>query len=150
MTLARPTPAQLFLTALAAAAPGLSLADGAALFSETCAACHGEGGVGTPGLAPPLNLTDFWAGLGDKAPAYVAGVLMSGLTGRITAGGMDYIGLAMPAQTHLTDAEAAEVGTFVLATLGGQAAQAVTAEAVAADRAAPLPHADLRALRKGG
>lgn len=144
-------PRPLLLAALCATAtPGLALADGATLFSETCAACHGEGGVGTPGLAPPLNLADFWAGLGDKAPAYVAGVLMSGLTGKITAGGMDYIGLAMPAQVHLTDAEAAEVGTFVLATLGGQAAQAVTPEAIAADRAAPPTHADLRALRKGG
>lgn len=146
MTPARPTLAAL----IAAALPGAALADGATLFSQTCAACHGESGVGTPGLAPPLNLADFWTGLGDKAPAYVAGVLMSGLTGRITSGGMDYIGLAMPAQTQLTDAEAAEVGTFVLATLGGQAGQAVTAEAIAADRAAPPPHADLRALRKGG
>lgn len=147
MTPARPL---LLAAAFAAAAPGLCRADGATLFAETCVACHGEGGVGTPGLAPPLDLADFWAALGDRAPAYVAGVLMSGLTGKITAGGMDYIGLAMPAQTHLSDAEAAEVGTYVLATLGGQQAQAVTAEAVAADRAAPPPHADLRALRKGG
>lgn len=130
--------------------PGAAAADGATLYAETCAACHGEGGAGTPGLAPPLNLAEFWAGLGDRAPAYVAGVLSAGLTGRITAGGIDYIGLAMPAQAHLTPEESAEVATYVLASLGGQDGLAVTPAMVEADRAAPPSHADLRALRKGG
>lgn len=143
-------PRPILAALCAAALPGGALADGAAVFSGTCAACHGEGGVGTPGLAPPLDRPDFWAGLGDDAPGYVAGVLMSGLTGRITAGGMDYVGLAMPAQSHLSDAEAAEVGTYVLAILGGQAGRVVAPETIAKDRATPLPHADLRALRKGG
>ncbi|PZQ49909.1 MAG: hypothetical protein DI556_10680 [Rhodovulum sulfidophilum] len=133
-----------------AALPGAALADGASIFADTCAACHGEAGVGNPGLAPPLDLADFWAGLGDKAPAYVAGVISSGLTGRINAAGIDYIGLAMPAQAHLSDAEAAEVATYVLATLGGLSGATVSTEMMTADRAAPPSHADLRAMRKGG
>ena len=142
---------KLAAAALAAAIlPGAAAADGATVFAETCAACHGAGGVGVPGIAPPLNLADFWAGLGDRAPAYVAGVLSAGLTGKVTAGGVDYIGLAMPAQAHLSPEEAAEVATYVLATLGGQAGLAVTPEMIAADRAAPPAHAALRTLRKGG
>jgi mono/diheme cytochrome c family protein len=135
---------------VAAALPGAAFADGATVFAETCAACHAEGGVGTPGLAPPLDLVDFWAGLGEKAPAYVAGVLSAGLTGKISAGGVDYIGLAMPAQAHLSVEEAAEVATYVLASLGGQTGLAVTPAMIEADRAAPPSHADLRAMRKGG
>lgn len=125
-------------------------ADGATTFTDICAACHGEGGVGNPGLAPPLNLADFWAGLGGKAPDYIAGVLAAGLSGKISAGGMDYIGLAMPAQAELSDTDAAAVATYVLGTLGGQAGVTVTPEAIAAARAAPPAHADLRKLRKGG
>lgn len=129
---------------------GPALADGAATFGSICAACHGEGGVGTPGLAPPLDLADFWKGLGDKAPSYIAGVIAAGLTGKISAGGMDYIGLAMPAQAELSDADAAEVATYVVATLGGQGGTSVTPEEVAHARAAPPSHADLRKMRAGG
>lgn len=132
---------------LGALAPAVH-ADGAALFEEHCSACHSPGGVGTPGLAPPLNLTDFWQGLGDRAPSYISGVLMSGLTGKINAGGVDYIALAMPAQEQLTDDEAAEVASYVLSDLG-QTKLAVTPAEIAATRAAPPSHADLRKIRKG-
>lgn len=133
--------------ALGALAPAVH-ADGAELFEEHCTACHSTGGVGTPGLAPPLNLSEFWQGLGDRAPAYVSGVLMSGLTGKINAGGVDYIALAMPAQEQLTDEEAATIASYVLGDLG-QTQLAVTPAEIAAARAAPPSHADLRKVRKG-
>ena len=134
----------------AATAAGPAAADGAATFASICAACHAEGGVGTPGLAPPLTLADVWQGLGEKAPAYIAGVLASGLTGKISAGGMDYIGLAMPAQAELSDQDAAEVATYVLIELGGQSGASVTVADIAAARAAPPSHADLRKMRSDG
>ena len=143
-------PAALGALLGALAVAGEARADGATIFAETCAACHGDAGVGAPGLAPPLDLADFWAALGDKGPDYLAGVLAAGLSGRITAAGVDYIGLAMPAQPELSDADAAEVATYVLATLGGQSGAAVSPEVVAGVRAAPPSHADLRATRKGG
>lgn len=140
--------AAAFAAAICAALPSAVLADGATLFEDNCTACHAAGGVGTPGLAPPLNLHDFWAKLGDKAPGYISGVIAAGLTGKIAAGGMDYIGLAMPAQEHLTDEEAAEVATYVLTTFGGVEA-VVTSEQIATARATPPSHADLRKIRKG-
>ena len=40
-------------------------ANGEALFSQTCVACHGAGGVGVDGLGPKLIGNEFVAGLSD-------------------------------------------------------------------------------------
>ncbi|NOZ51136.1 MAG: c-type cytochrome, partial [Chloroflexi bacterium] len=40
-------------------------AKGAALFSKTCQACHGEGGVGVEGFGKSLTTSEFVAGLSD-------------------------------------------------------------------------------------
>lgn len=37
----------------------LAATKGEAVFNEVCAACHGEKGVGIPGLAPPLKGSKF-------------------------------------------------------------------------------------------
>lgn len=140
--------AAAFAAALALAQPVAAEAEGAQVFHAVCAACHAEGGIGTPGVAPPLNRPEFWSKLGPKAPGYISGVLAAGLTGKISAAGQDYIGLAMPAQEKLTDAEAAAAASWVLATLGGISEQ-VTPEQIASARAAPPAHADLRKIRKG-
>ena len=71
---------------------------GEALFSSICAACHGDQGQGTAGIAPPLVDPTLWQGLGDKAPVYIAGVMAGGMSGKINANGVDYIGLVMPTQ----------------------------------------------------
>ncbi len=131
---------------LVAAAPLAQAADGAAVFETRCSACHAAGGVGTPGLAPPLNRPGFWSGLGDKAPEYIAGVVTHGLNGTITAAGQKYLGLAMPPVAIATDEELAQATSWVLATLGGLKL-AVTADDIAAARAKTLTAADLRAMR---
>ena len=136
--------ALLVLAAVAAA--GAVRADGAAGFAETCAACHGEAGVGIPGIAPPLARPAFWAALGDKAPQYLAGVMAAGMAGKLTVEGQLYIGLIMPPQSHLEAAELAEIGTYVLQGLGGTTA-VVDVETVAAALKAPPAHADLKAMR---
>ncbi len=136
--------ALLVLAAVAAA--GAVQADGAAGFAETCAACHGEAGVGIPGVAPPLARPAFWAALGDKAPQYVAGVMAAGMAGKLTVEGQLYIGLIMPPQSHLEAAELAEIGTYVLQGLGGTTA-VVDVETVNAALKAPPAHADLKAMR---
>lgn len=136
--------ALLVLAAVAAA--GAVRADGAAGFAETCAACHGEAGVGIPGVAPPLARPAFWASLGDKAPQYLAGVMAAGMAGKLTVEGQLYIGLIMPPQSHLEAAELAEIGTYVLQGLGGTTA-VVDVETVEAALKAPPAHADLKAMR---
>ena len=122
--------------------------DGAALFAQHCAACHNQGGTGTPGFAPPLNRPAFWAALGPEAPAYLAGVMTAGLAGTIRVEGETYAGLIMPAQA-LDDAALAAIGDHVLKDLGGQEA-GLAPDLVSGTRAAPPSHADLRAMRPDG
>ncbi|WP_167620056.1 c-type cytochrome [Paracoccus ravus] len=117
-----------------------------ALFSENCAACHNEGGIGTPGFAPPLNRPGFWAGLGDQATTYISAVTTHGLNGTITAAGEKYIGLAMPGIEGPSDEEMAAINSWVLGTLG-ETDKVVTAEDIAAAKAQKISAADLRAMR---
>ena len=134
------------LVLVALAVTGTAQADGAAKFAETCAACHGEAGVGIPGVAPPLARPAFWAAFGDKAPTYLSGVMASGMGGKLTVDGQMYVGVIMPSQAHVGATDLAEIGTYVLQGLGGTTA-VVEVETVEAAIKAPPPHADLRAMR---
>ncbi|MBE0579559.1 cytochrome c [Devosia sp.] len=117
------------------------------LFVDACSGCHQLGGVGQPALAPPLVDPALWAGLGEQAPDYLVGVIVGGLTGKITVAGQDYIGLAMPPQDWMTDEEIAAVAAYVLNDLNGLDLTA-TPELIAAIRPAHPSHQDLRAIRK--
>lgn len=131
---------------LAAVAPAANAQDGKALFDSVCAACHQAGGVGNPGIAPPLNDAALWQRLGDRAPGYVAGVMAAGLTGTIQSGGQVYAGLVMPPQA-MSDEELAAIGSYLLGTLN-QTGQAIEPALIARTRAAPPSHSALQKLRK--
>lgn len=130
--------------ALAAPAAPAVAADGKAVFETVCAACHQEGGVGAPGLAPPLVDPALWSRLGDEAGTYVTGVLVAGLSGRIEAGGQTYVGVAMPSQEALSDEELVAVATYVLHDLNH-----LDVAIPAPPRTEPPSHKALRTLRKG-
>jgi mono/diheme cytochrome c family protein len=132
---------------LAAVAPAANAQDGKALFDSVCAACHQAGGVGNPGIAPPLNDAALWQRLGDRAPGYVAGVMAAGLTGTIQSGGQVYAGIVMPPQA-MSDEELAAIGSYLLGTLN-QTGQAIEPALIARTRAAPPSHSALQKLRKG-
>ncbi len=135
--------------ALSAAAPAAArAADGAVVFRQVCIACHQEGAVGAPGLAPAL--VGSLASRADAAPvrAYMAQVLVHGLSGRIVVDGVTYTG-AMPAQAALSDDEIAAVLTHVVVDLAGQkAVPPFQASDIAAARAAKPSAKDLRAQRE--
>lgn len=135
--------------ALALPAAAALAADGASVFADVCAACHGAEGVGTPGLAPPLADPPLWAKLGDQAPAFISGVVISGLSGTLMAQGVGYYGLVMPPQSDLSDADLAAAANYVLGDLAGLEARVTEAD-IAASRAAPKTHKELMALRGGG
>ncbi|PTQ70159.1 cbb3-type cytochrome c oxidase subunit III [Celeribacter persicus] len=116
------------------------------LFEIHCAACHNSGGIGNPGLAPPLNRPAFWQALGDKAPEYIAGVVTSGMAGKLEIQGQMYIGLIMPPVASTTDEELVEIGTWVLQTLG-ETDGVLTQELLDTARETRPTHADLRAMR---
>lgn len=133
----------------ASGAPALAADHGKEMFVTVCEACHGEGGIGTEGVAPPLVDPELWSRLGDKAPSYIAGVLAGGLSGKISAKGIDYIGLVMPPQSEAGSAEElAAVANYVLKDLNGLSG---TTDAAAIDAAlkAPQAHKQLRAMREG-
>ncbi|HJV92617.1 MAG TPA: cytochrome c, partial [Azonexus sp.] len=88
--------------------------DGKAIYDANCAACHQPDGAGAVGLAPPLLGT-----LGKRlaTPAgrqYVAGVVMSGLAGKLESQGVVYNGI-MPSWQQFSDTELAAVINHVLA-----------------------------------
>lgn len=75
--------------ALLAAAPARAAHDGAALYSQHCAVCHGAAGEG--GVGVPLALPDFLASVDDR---YLRQTVRLGRPGRV-----------MPAFRSLSDAE---------------------------------------------
>ena len=134
--------ATLLVCSAAAAAADL---DGAALFETYCAACHNAGGVGTPGLAPPLDRPDFWQALGDDAPKYMSGVVTKGLMMPITVRGEPYAGTMMPPVAGASDDELAAIATWVLDSLG-QTGKTVAPEDIAAARSGMTMN-DVKGLR---
>lgn len=130
------------------AAPAHAGEAGELLFNDNCSGCHQLGGVGSPGLAPPLVDGELWGALGDRAQRYFAGVLMGGLSGTIVADGNTYTGLAMPSQAWMSDDQMLAVADYVLNDLNGLDLT-ISPELFAGIREAPLTHAGLRSLRKG-
>ena len=106
--------------------------DGAALFTQHCAACHQADGSGTVGLAPALK-GDHWAKLGGDR-GYLLMVLVHGLSGPIRVGGQTFVG-SMPAFGQLDDAALAALATHLRQLQGG--AEAFSAADVKAERDKP-------------
>ncbi len=106
-------------------------ADGAAIFSGRCAACHQLTGNGVPGVFPPLAASEYVNGPPDR----LARLVLRGLMGPVTVAGASFNG-AMPAWAdQLTDGEVAAVLTYVRSHFGNNSGE-VTADLVASARAA--------------
>lgn len=122
--------------ALLGVSSGGAAADGASLFSENCVACHQAGGVGTPGLAPPL-VSDTLKKAGSAQRDYVALVVIHGLSGPIKVKGQLYVS-AMPPRADFSDDDVAILANYVEQDLNG----------LAADQFKPMAAADIAELRK--
>jgi mono/diheme cytochrome c family protein len=133
--------------ALAVSASGVQAANGAAVYGRVCVACHQPNGVGAPGLAPALNGT--LAARADTAPvrAYMAQVVVHGLSGRITVDGQPFTGV-MPAQDSLSDEEIAAVLSYVAQNLAGRGGATFSVDEIKAARAAKPTARDLRTQRE--
>jgi len=113
-------------TATAAAAGGtLTLDDqvkaGQSLFAGTCSVCHQANGAGLPGVFPPLAKSDFLA----ADPKRAIGILLHGLTGKLTVNGSDYNSV-MPPMNQLNDDEIANILTYVINTWGNAGGRILT------------------------
>jgi len=97
---------------------------GAAIYSDACASCHLEDGVGQPRLFPPLGHN---AMLQQADPTGLAHLILAG--GRIGTSSSRPSPLTMPSFAwKLSDAEIADVSTYLRNSWGNQAAAVSAAE----------------------
>ncbi len=113
------------------ASGGGGKADGAAVFSGQCAACHQATGQGLPGVFPPLAGSEWVQG----KPETVVAIVLHGITGQLTVKGATFNGAMPPFGAQLSDAEIAAVLSHVRSQWGN-AAPPVSAELVGQVRAA--------------
>jgi mono/diheme cytochrome c family protein len=106
-------------------------ADGAAIFSGQCAACHQATGQGLPGVFPPLAGSEWVRG----KPETVVAIVLHGITGQLTVKGNAFNGSMPPFGAQLCDAEIAAVLSHVRSQWGN-AAPPVPVELVGQVRAA--------------
>jgi len=122
---------------------------GSRIYSGNCVSCHQQSGQGVPGQYPPLAGSEWVAG----SPARLARLILHGVEGPIQVKGAAYNSAMPPLGGKLTDGQVAAVLTFVRTNAEwGNTAGAVTAEQVAAaraatrGRAAPMTEAELLAV----
>ena len=86
------------------------MANGKRVFNQVCAACHQGKAMGLPGAFPPLAMSDYL----NADPKRAIGIVLHGLSCKITVNSTGYESV-MPAQgPNLSDAEIADVLTYVL------------------------------------
>ncbi len=107
---------------------------GGALFAGTCSVCHQANGEGLAGVFPPLAKSDFLAAGHAKA----IGVVLNGLSGKVTVNGKDYNSV-MPPMSQLTDDEIANILTYVTNSWGNPGTQVTQAEVAKARAGTPRP-----------
>jgi ubiquinol-cytochrome c reductase cytochrome b subunit len=101
---------------------------GAAVFSRSCASCHGAAGQGTPGTFPPLAGNAFVTG----NPTKVIAVVKNGLSGKIVVSGQTY-NQQMPAwKAILSPQQIADVVTYIRTSWGNKASKVTAAQVKAA------------------
>jgi mono/diheme cytochrome c family protein len=144
------------LVALAAATPA-SAADapaaayplGAASFQTNCVVCHGPGGAGLPGLAPPLLSNPARYAAGAEGRRQLAMTVLYGLIGDIMVENKHY-NFQMPDFARLDDATLAATLNYVVFDLDHASTDVkpLTAGEIATERAHPMDGAAVREHRK--
>lgn len=105
-------------------------ADGAKVFSITCAACHLASGLGTEGKVPPLAGSEWVTGSEGR----LVRIILHGLIGDVEVQGETFSG-AMPTWGGIfTDEQVASVASYVRQAWGNKAPP-VTPESVRKIRA---------------
>ena len=108
---------------------------GQQLFAGTCSVCHQANGEGLSGVFPPLAKSDYLA----KDPQRAIGIVMHGLTGKVTVNGKEYNSV-MPPMNQLNDDAIANILTYVLNAWDNPGG-GISADDVKKVRAQPAPGA---------
>ncbi|MBK8283986.1 MAG: c-type cytochrome [Ahniella sp.] len=101
---------------------------GEAAYLANCAACHQPAGTGLPGAFPPLAGSDF---LTKNDKNKVISSILQGIQGELTVNGVKYNNV-MPAMSHLSDADVANIVTYVYQAWGNTGGSVSTKEVAAA------------------
>jgi nitrite reductase (NO-forming) len=89
---------------------------GKQVYMGLCFACHQPDGKGLPGAFPPLAGSDFLLADRDRAVR----IVLKGLTGPVTVNGQTLNSAMPPQEAVLTDAQIADVLTFVYNSWGNK------------------------------
>lgn len=109
---------------MAAKKKSVGKADGKALYSAKCSACHQATGQGLPGVFPPL-VGSVWVSTEDyNLPAQI---IAKGLSGKITVAGSDYNGVMPAFGQALSSAELAALLTYIRSAWGNKASAVTSA-----------------------
>lgn len=108
----------------AAGAPAAGKGGGAQIFAANCSGCHGAAGLGTPGAFPPLAKNPDVTGDPNK----VIHTVLYGLQGKVEVNGAAYNG-QMPAwKGQLSNAQVADVITYIRSSWGNSASAVTEAD----------------------
>lgn len=139
----------LFVVLALMAAPVASWAGPASPIYETqCSVCHQSAGKGAPGQYPRLaGRTSSIAG-DPKGRAYLVGVLLYGMSGKITVGDETLMGV-MPGFAKLSNKDVADVLNYIVRIdAGGRSTTAFTPAEIAAARTKSATPQAMNAARK--
>lgn len=98
-------------------------AQGQKLYVQNCLACHNPEGTGAVGLYPPLAKSNWVTG--DKSR--LIRTMLLGLSGPIEVNGESY-NQEMPAYSHLSDQQIAEILTYIRNSFGNKADAVIEGE----------------------
>ena len=107
-----------------------AIANGQKVYADNCLSCHQADALGVPNMNPPLVKTDYV--LGDKVR--LIKIVLNGFNESVEINGNTYSN-NMPAHDYMTDAQIADVLTYVRNSFGNKAPY-VTAAQVKAVRGA--------------
>ena len=135
--------------ACAAEAPAVAYPLGAASFQANCVVCHGPGGAGLPGLAPPLlSYPARYAALAEGR-RQLAMTVLYGMIGDVTVEDKHY-NFQMPDFARLDDPTLAATLNYVVFDLdhGSTELKPITPGEIATERAHSLDGAAVHEHRK--
>jgi nitrite reductase (NO-forming) len=115
--------------AIAGLTKEMQIEKGKQVYMGLCFACHQPDGKGLPGVFPPLAGSDFLRADHDRAIR----IVLKGLSGPVTVNGQTINSAMPPQEAVLTDAQIADVLTYVLNSWGNKG-DAISADHVKAIR----------------
>ena len=131
-----------------AAADGPGYPQGATVFSDNCAVCHGALAQGQAGLAPPLTGNPGRYVASADGRRQLADTVLYGLFGQITVGGQKF-DFKMPDFGQLDDASLSAVLNYVAFDVAKASdGTAMTAGDIAEARRTPLTGDQVRSQRE--